>query len=603
MLYRWFIFPFRRSIRNKLILIMILISVVPLIVVTVLSAENTRKSMESEVIQSNITRITWTGGYLEEKFIQLNNLIYTILISNTLDEYINKMDGSTLSNQFNAQRSIIDTMTSVYYSGNNHLLGIQLYLKEKNKLFTINSMQKQISTPPEVPAMWNEVTSSGMNFMITSNESDPSKFNLIRSVNRFENKELLGSILLEVKWQMMDSALELLRSEPDYSVFIADRDGQIMYMPGPENQNEAPERIANVLKKLGNTDSGPGYIQTKDSYIFYNTVEPWNLKLVKIIPAEYINQSARTNLNYGLIVGIISAGVSLLIAVILAWSTSKPIVSLAKSMRGISIIQDREPPVSKRIDELGFLEFKLYNMSHRLREYIKTEYSMNLEKKTAQLKALQSQINPHFLQNTLQLIGGLAFSSKPEEINELIRSLSHMFRYVVRGPNDLATIQAELDHLNNYMHIQMQRFSPRISYEIECDPETLNCRIPKLTLQPIVENAFQHGLDKKPGDWRLKVQVRQNQHGVNILVEDNGVGMNAAALKELQTSLRRETDQIWTSGDRIGMNNVASRIKMHFGLQYGVSVESESGVGTRVSIQIPMMKEGDSSYDQNVNRG
>lgn len=602
MLYRWFILPFRRSIRNKLILIMILISVVPLIVVTILSTENTRKSMESEVIQSNITRITWTGGYLEEKFIQLNNLIYTILISNTLDEYINKMDGSTLSNQYNAQRSIIDTMTSVYYSGNNHLLGIQLYLKEKNKLFTINSMQKQISTPPQVPQLWSEVASSGMSFMIKGNESDPTKFNLIRSVNRFENKELLGSIELQVKWQMMDSALDLLRSEPNYTVFIANHSGEIMYVPEHAEQVEALDRVATALKDIESTASGPGYIQTKESYIFYNTVEPWDLKLVKVIPAEYINQSAKTNLNYGLIVGIISAGLSLLIAVILAWSTSKPIVSLAKSMRGISIIKDREPPLSNRMDELGFLEFKLYNMSHRLREYIKTEYSMNLEKKTAQLKALQSQINPHFLQNTLQLIGGLAFSSKPEEINELIRSLSQMFRYVIRGQNDLATIRMELDHLNNYMHIQMQRFSPRITYEVECDPEAADCRIPKLTLQPIVENAFQHGLDKKSGDWRLKVQVQRNEQGVQIIVEDNGVGMDASTLEELQKSLHRETDQIWNIGDRIGMNNVASRIKMHFGLQYGVSVESEPGVGTRVSIQIPWMKEGDNSYDQDNNR-
>lgn len=602
MLYRWFILPFRRSIRNKLILIMILISVVPLIVVTILSTENTRKSMESEVIQSNITRITWTGGYLEEKFIQLNNLIYTILISNTLDEYINKMDGSTLSNQYNAQRSIIDTMTSVYYSGNNHLLGIQLYLKEKNKLFTINSMQKQISTPPQVPRLWSEVASSGMSFMIKGNESDPTKFNLIRSVNRFENKELLGSIELQVKWQMMDSALELLRSEPNYTVFIANHSGEIMYVPEHAEQAEALDRVATALKDLESTASGPGYIQTKESYIFYNTVEPWDLKLVKVIPAEYINQSAKTNLNYGLIVGIISAGLSLLIAVILAWSTSKPIVSLAKSMRGISIIKDREPPLSNRMDELGFLEFKLYNMSHRLREHIKTEYSMNLEKKTAQLKALQSQINPHFLQNTLQLIGGLAFSSKPEEINELIRSLSQMFRYVIRGQNDLATIRMELDHLNNYMHIQMQRFSPRITYEVECDPEAADCRIPKLTLQPIVENAFQHGLDKKSGDWRLKVQAQRNEQGVLIIVEDNGVGMDASTLEDLQKSLHRETDQIWNIGDRIGLSNVASRIKMHFGLQYGVSVESEPGVGTRVSIQIPRMKEGDSSYDQDNNR-
>ncbi|UUZ84939.1 histidine kinase [Paenibacillus sp. P26] len=178
----------------------------------------------------------------------------------------------------------------------------------------------------------------------------------------------------------------------------------------------------------------PGYLRTKDDYVFYTTIRPWNLKLVKVVPAGFINRSAVMTLRYGMVVGVISILVSILVAVIAAWRTSRPIVQLARSMQGLSSIKESETPVIRRRDEIGLLETRFYNMSHRIREYIKTEYSMHLEMRTAQLKALQSQVNPHFLQNTLQLIGSMAYSKSPSELYEVIRSLSEMFRYVIREP-------------------------------------------------------------------------------------------------------------------------------------------------------------------------
>lgn len=586
-LYRSLTDPFRRSIRNKLILTMILLSVIPIIAVTTLAAENNRKSMEDEVIHTNLSNMKWTGIYLDEQFTQLNNLIYTVLISPHLSNYLEKSEEASLSSQFTAQKNIIDTLTNVFYSAGNHIVGVELYLKENNKLFTINSSQSDIETPSGIPSPYIELFEQKKDFIIQTNSSDPSKFQLIRSINRFENQEKLGGISLDIRWGLLDQTLELLGRGEEQTLLIAGPDDTILYQP---EGNAPPE---NAMQLIRQSDRGQGFIRTQNEYLFYNTIDSVGLTLVKIIPTSFINHSAQAGMRYGFIVGAVTVIVSILMAVYLAWRIAKPIVSLTRSMQGLNLIKEAEIPLIKRIDEIGLLETKMHNMSHRIREHIKTEYSMNLEKKTAELKALQAQINPHFLQNTLQLIGSMLFSKNPGDSYDIIKSLSDMFRYVIRDPDDLAPIQKEIDHLNNYMLIQKQRYSARLHYIIEVEESAAACPIPKLTLQPIVENAFFHGLDIKSGDWELSVSVVRDGPDVRIEVRDNGIGIQADRLETLRNQLDNQTGQVWTSGNRIGLNNVASRIRMHFGPEYGVTVQSKPGKGTQVTVRIPFNQRGE----------
>jgi two-component system sensor histidine kinase YesM len=223
---------------------------------------------------------------------------------------------------------------------------------------------------------------------------------------------------------------------------------------------------------------------------------------------------------------------------------------------------------------------------------------MNLEKQTAELKALQSQIHPHFLQNTLQMIGGMVYSQKPADSYKVIRALSEMFRYIVRAPDGLVPLQSELDQLEHYMLIQKQRFATRLEYKLEITGELRACYIPKLSLQPIVENAFLHGLEKKPGEWRLGIEVLcdPQQGMVTIQICDNGVGMEPDRLAEMQSKLERitrHTDRVWSSGTSIGLLNAASRMVMHFGPEYGIRMESELGQGTKVIVTIPCTTGGE----------
>ncbi|WP_339298361.1 sensor histidine kinase [Paenibacillus sp. FSL R5-0623] len=583
--YRKLIDPFKRSIRNKLILTMTLLAVVPVIAMTAMAAENTRSSMEEEIMETNRANMNWASIYLGEQFARMNNIIYSIQISDELHQYLALNEEAPAASRFDEQKAMFNMLNSVYYSAGNYVFGVELYLKELDTLFTFNSMDSRIKAVSEIPEGYHELFAQHKDFTIINDPDDPQKFHMTRSMNRFEDQAQIGAISLEVKWAEFNQTLELLDSRGDYAVYIADNTGSPVYQPNQEIQPSVE-----ALEKLAGTKESSGFIRTAKEYVFFHSIEPSGLRVIKIVPAHVVNESALDTMKYGLVVGGLATVISVGLAALVAWRTSKPIVRLANSMKGIQLIKDREVVRSGRVDEIGLLEKNLHGMASRIREHIRDNYLMNLEKQTAELKALQSQIHPHFLQNTLQMIGGMVYSQKPADSYKVIRALSEMFRYIVRAPDGLVPLQSELDQLEHYMLIQKQRFAGRLEYTLEINGELRACYIPKLSLQPIVENAFLHGLEKKQGEWKLGIEVVCEPTDVTIRIRDNGMGMDAEKLMEMQSRLERLTrqaDRVWSSGTSIGLVNAASRIIMHFGSDYGMSMESEYGQGTSVTVRIP----------------
>ncbi|WP_235941331.1 cache domain-containing sensor histidine kinase [Paenibacillus puerhi] len=580
-IFRLLLDPFQRSIRNKLIVTMIGLSCVPLIFISLLAAENTRRSVEAEVIESNSSKIKWTAGYLGERFEQMNNIIYTLLINESYNEYIAKMGDANPSTAFNAQKDFVNAVTSIFYSNVNYLSGIHIYLSDSNKQFLVNGSNMEVFTPPRIPDPFRNFLKNQGNFII-ENKDNTGSFYLMRTINRFEDRKRLGGIALEINWSNLDNTLNLLTPGSEQTVFISNQQGEMLY--SLEGQPVSSDQLINLQNQM-NAESG--YFRTKEDYVFYGTIPLWNLNVIKVIPSSFIDNSARRTWQYAVIIGAISTLLSVLVAIMIAWKTSKPIVKLARSMQGIVPLKEDETPPVTRKDEIGLLEMRYYNMSKRLKEYIKAEYSINLEKRTAQLKALQAQVNPHFLQNTLQLIGSMAFSKKPDELYDVIRSLSDMFRYIIRDPEELTTLKQELDHVQNYLYIQKQRFTSRITTHMFLEPGVESSAIPKLTLQPIVENAFIHGLEKKTGVWEIHITVKHTVQGIFILIEDNGLGIPAEHLSQLQYRLEAQTEPFWSGSERIGLSNVAARIRMHFGSPYGLSIDSQLGKGTAIRLLLP----------------
>ncbi|MFR9151384.1 MAG: sensor histidine kinase [Hungatella sp.] len=234
-----------------------------------------------------------------------------------------------------------------------------------------------------------------------------------------------------------------------------------------------------------------------------------------------------------------------------------------------------------------------------LEEKLQDEYSVRMVDKQAKLSALQSQINPHFLYNTLECIRSEALLYDCDSIARMAKALASFFRYSISKKENIVTLREEFNNIENYFLIQSYRFDDKFSFEILAAPEdreAYSCLIPKLSLQPIVENAIFHGLETKPDKGKVTIRVEMTEKNVIIIVSDDGMGIGREELERMRDSLknsRKETDQEGKSpgerGNGIALTNVSQRIKLIFGEDYGLNLYSTKGIGTDVEIILPIM--------------
>ncbi len=208
---------------------------------------------------------------------------------------------------------------------------------------------------------------------------------------------------------------------------------------------------------------------------------------------------------------------------------------------------------------------------------------------------LQNQINPHFLYNTLENIRAKAILDDNRDIADMTEALSRYFRYNISKDNDIVRLAQELENIETYVKIQQYRFRDRFEFRIfnhDCTDAVYHCRIPKLTLQPIVENAIFHGMENKISQGHIYVHIDLSGHHVAVIVADDGVGMDAPTLERLRDKLqmagaRRNWQE--NNGDGIAMANINARLKLLYGPEYGLAVSSIENVGTQVELMLPLM--------------
>lgn len=257
-------------------------------------------------------------------------------------------------------------------------------------------------------------------------------------------------------------------------------------------------------------------------------------------------------------------------------------------LKGYTIdgLQDSEIALTKEVDRI-FSE---------LIQLLKSEQMLNENKRQAQYLALQNQINPHFLYNTLESIRSEAMEAGMESVVCMTEALAHFFRYTISNMENMVTLEEELDNINTYFLIQKYRFEERIGLTIEYDEEEhdlLNhCLLPKLTLQPVVENSIIHGIERKMGFSTVRIVLRCTEKRLIIQVSDDGIGMQPEALDDLNRKLNQSLFESLHNKKKkggIALVNVNNRIHLIFGEEYGMTVYSTPGVGTDVMIELPLV--------------
>lgn len=240
----------------------------------------------------------------------------------------------------------------------------------------------------------------------------------------------------------------------------------------------------------------------------------------------------------------------------------------------------------------------------KIKAYLTTNELISATKKQAQYLALQNQINPHFLYNSLEGIRGEAISAGLNNVAEMTEALGTFFRYTISNMEHLVTLEDEISNIENYYIIQQYRFGERLSLRIEYDgedrAEMLKCHLPKLTLQPIVENSIFHGIERKMGNGDICIKIDTTPKRLIVTVSDDGMGMEEKRLRELNEKLNTQSFNYEKSDDEkkagIGIINVNNRIKLLFGEEYGINIYSTVNIGTDVEITLPLITSGEREF-------
>lgn len=233
-------------------------------------------------------------------------------------------------------------------------------------------------------------------------------------------------------------------------------------------------------------------------------------------------------------------------------------------------------------DELGELGLTINEMLDQIEGLIVKEYEAKLMINKAEYKALQAQINPHFLYNTLDTMSSIAEIQDCHEVSALSQSLSNIFHYCLDMKHPFSTVAKEIIHLKNYIYVMDVRMRGEIKYIFEIKENVLQDTLPRLSIQPLVENAINHGLKNARGEKYVIIRAYEKDEDLCIVVEDNGIGMDKEKLEELLTNPKEINGK-----DSIGIWNIHLRMKMLYGESYGLKLESEEGKGTKVYLKIP----------------
>lgn len=493
------------------------------------------------------------------------------------------------------------------------------YLKKsiENKLTYIHNMDKYFykiriftanSTIPEVSDYlyqmarirgadyFNDITNAGSDqfwgkekvaeeYFNTNNKSYQKVFPLYTPIISWVTKELIGVIEIDMRESDVIGSLQAVKLGTNGYYAIVDNDRKLLF-----TGNVALQRHLDA-DGLGNETGNFRYVDGGIRYrVVFDTIRQTGFKIMAVMPEnELLRQVSgyRTILIAFIVLG--SFGVFLLIYVI----TSLMFKRFRVMMKMMKRIQEGE--FSARIDsgsqdEVGELALNFNHMAEKLEGMVSSLIEKETAKRDAEIKALQAQVNPHFLYNVLENLKMECEMREQYDISETITSLGGLYRYNMKWGQPYVTLRQELQHVTDYVMVMKARYKDRISFISEIPDELMEAQVIKMLLQPVVENCFRHAFPQKDGLWNIKVSGGIHENCLKIIVEDNGKGMDFDKLSYINGRLSSGDPFILVDekDSGIGLFNINQRIRIQFGDGYGIHLASMEDAGMRVYISLPL---------------
>ncbi|WP_223589374.1 sensor histidine kinase [Neobacillus bataviensis] len=413
--------------------------------------------------------------------------------------------------------------------------------------------------------------------------------NIIRDV---PSDKFLGFLSIDINLSKIGDIAGRLYTEGIEDLYIMNENGVIIYSSNKaEIGKENKEKWFQQVKKKPKTGKSLEWKDKQFSGVivyenFSNSFKNWYI--VKRIPYDVLYQSARQTALTNILIAFITLFIVLMATLFISFRLTAPIKVLIANMKKVENGEFEADFESLGNDEIGMLgrHFKL--MISKINELIEREYKLEIENKSSQLRVLQSQINPHFLYNAFQSIGTLALKLKAVPVYSLLTSLSTIMRYSMNMKEDIVPLSSEIKHVNSYLLLQKQRFEEQLEFSLNIQKEVEEIRVPKMILQPIVENCFKHGFDQQVEKAIIFIEVfLQKDDLVCISVKDNGIGVSEEQLQNIYEELFQGVSKEEKNRESIGLKNIYDRLQIYYSNQATMTVKSGNEGGFTVTIKIP----------------
>lgn len=424
---------------------------------------------------------------------------------------------------------------------------------------------------------------------------------IMATVKQRITHEVIGFIVIDLNDEFVQQSADAYRIGKSGRFIVADPGGNPIYEPA-DVSHELPAGSLTDRLAAGKDSFVAAADTGKPIFVTYTTSEATGWKIVGIAPLQEIVEDA--NDIRQLI--IISVGLSISFVIVLYFFISsrltKPLKVLKNRMRKAALgnLDAKVSPAGS--DEIADLGNSFNTMIEQLKVLIARSIEEQKQIQKSELRTLQAQINPHFLYNTLDSIVWMAEAGKNEQVIELVKAMSRFFRLSLSKGKDWIPAADEIEHVRNYLVIQQVRYRDILDFDIRIDPGAERHPILKMTLQPIVENALYHGIKNKRGKGTIVVDGQLDDAGQTLIVtvRDNGIGMNEETLRLLieriaalaQPDTKDDDAEDAAPSGGFGLHNVNQRLRLYYGAEYGLAIDSAYGIGTTVTIRIPILPGG-----------
>lgn len=576
---------FINSLRFKLICITIIFILLPILLFSVIYSNLVKDIISDKYSETAIQSVYEAGKNIDFILNDIRDFSDVIVTNRDFLQGLNDTDSMDVVKFRNLIRSFFtsrEDIEGIYVQADKNFYSVGAIKVAEQE----DSMPAAILSESDGEIVW--INTRNEKIKILSGEFEKHYFSLGRKLIDFNTLKELGLMTLDVDEAVLEKSYKDLMRDEGGQVFISDKDGVIISHPDKKRigLNIREEKYA---EEILNAESSSGYVSFIDNRVkqiaIYSTCNINGWKIIKTIPYKYLYKEIE-EIQWNLITtGIIYVIITLLLALIFSVRSSEPIIRMMKLMKkaengnlDVRVDMDRK-------DEIGQLGLSFNRMISKMKELIDKLIEEERLKKEIELEALHAQINPHFLYNTLNTIKWMAKIQGAKSVSNAITALTKLLRVSINLGRDMILLKEEIEYVENYTLIQKLRFNDSVSVRYSIDEECLLCCIPKLILQPIVENSIIYGMEED-NSKQLDIEIKACKKGQSLMIEvnDNGPGIKPEVLKNIFKS-EKDVNKFST----VGLNNINQRIRLSFGDAYGIRIYTNrtTGTGTCVIVELP----------------